>query len=286
MAHIGTMFSSYVFSGYVAEHGIYETLRKIHEIGYHYLEVSQLELSEANIAELERGCNDFDIKVRSFSAYVHVSDELKPFGNPESLDREEDFRKMVALCRRFGCKIIRQGALPGEVMGSYEKILEFAKQADEIALRLEEEGIGFYFHAHNLEFHKYHGVPLLYTIRDNTTALGFELDTFWIQAGGMVPAQVISDFAGRIRLLHLKDWRVKVAKSISECSDMNCRTGIIQFAEVGEGNINMPACIQAGLDNGCEYFFIEQDSSYDRTAVESAAISYRNLVAMGYGDML
>ena len=44
-------------------------------------------------------------------------------------------------------------------------------------------------------------------------------------------------------------------------------------------------CIEAGLESGCEFFFIEQDLTYGRTPFESLKISHDNLVQMGYGEM-
>ena len=59
---------------------------------------------------------------------------------------------------------------------------------------------------------------------------------------------------------------------------------IVEFAEVGEGTIDMPNCINAGLAGGAEYFLVEQDNCYGRDPFESLKISRDNLVKMGYGD--
>ena len=59
---------------------------------------------------------------------------------------------------------------------------------------------------------------------------------------------------------------------------------IVQFAEVGEGSLPIAECIEAGKRCGCEFFFIEQDITYDRKPLESVKISHDNLVKMGYGD--
>ena len=61
---------------------------------------------------------------------------------------------------------------------------------------------------------------------------------------------------------------------------------IEQYAEVGEGSLDMPAIIQAGLESGSEYFLIEQDETYDRDVWESLRISRDNLIRMGYQSWL
>jgi sugar phosphate isomerase/epimerase len=55
-----------------------------------------------------------------------------------------------------------------------------------------------------------------------------------------------------------------------------------RFAEIGEGNLNWPAILEAA-ETGCvEYLLVEQDNCYGRDPFESLAISYNNLKAMGY----
>ena len=60
--------------------------------------------------------------------------------------------------------------------------------------------------------------------------------------------------------------------------------GNIQFAEVGEGNLPIRECIEAGLEGGSEYFLVEQDETYDKDPFESLRISRDNLISLGYGD--
>ena len=54
------------------------------------------------------------------------------------------------------------------------------------------------------------------------------------------------------------------------------------MAEVGEGNLNWPAILQACKSSGVEHLLVEQDICY-RDPFESLEISRRNLKAMGAG---
>ena len=58
---------------------------------------------------------------------------------------------------------------------------------------------------------------------------------------------------------------------------------LVEFAEVGEGNLPIRECIEAGLAGGSEYFLIEQDDTYGRDPFETLKISRDNHMAMGYG---
>ena len=180
--------------------------------------------------------------------------------------------------------MLRIGMMPMNCMGSREKIIDFVKRADEMAERLQEHGIDLYYHNHHLEFVKYDGEYLLDIIKDTTKRMGFELDIHWIQRGGENPVEFIKKYAGRIRLLHLKDYRVTEMKLTEGADFMQTFANVVQFAEVGEGSLPIKECIEAGLAGGSEYFLIEQDDTYGRDQFESLKISRDNLIALGYGD--
>ena len=172
--------------------------------------------------------------------------------------------------------------------------MDFAKEANEYALKLKEDGIDLYYHNHHVEFVRYDGEFLLDIIRTNAPALGFELDSHWIHRGGQDPVKFIKKYAGSIRLVHLKDYRigempipeggVDFTSKEGMMKFMSNFTNIVQFAEVGEGTLDMPAIIQAGLEGGGEYFLVEQDDCYGRDPFDSLKISHDNLVKMGFGD--
>ena len=173
-------------------------------------------------------------------------------------------------------------------MGSREKALDFVKRADEIAGRLKEQGIDLYYHNHHVEFVKYDGEYLLDIIRNHTRYMGFELDIHWIHRGGENPVEFIKKYDGRIRLLHLKDYRIGQIQMPEGPFDpktfMTAFSDIVEFAEIGEGNLPVKECIEAGFAGGSEYFLIEQDTTYGRDPFESLRISKENLEKMGYAD--
>lgn len=184
--------------------------------------------------------------------------------------------------------MLRIGMLPISCMGSFEKAMDFAAQAEECAAKLKEEGIDLYYHNHHVEFVRYNGEYLLDIIRDHAPHVGFELDTHWIHRGGEDPVSFIKKYAGRIRLLHLKDYRVVEPKfpegNFDPAGFMQAFTSNIEFAEVGEGTLDIKGCIEAGLAGGGEYFLVEQDDTYGRDPFESLKISHDNLVKLGYED--
>ena len=156
-----------------------------------------------------------------------------------------------------------------------------------MAHKLAEHGIELYYHTHHLEFQKFDGEYLLDIMKNNTTKLGFELDVHWIQRAGVNPVEFVKQYKGRISLLHLKDYRIgQMDLSKVDFNDlvgfMNIFTNTIEFAEVGEGNLDIPAIIEAGLEAGAQYFLVEQDDVYGRDPFDCLQTSAENLRKMGY----
>ncbi len=272
-----------MFRDKVREMGADAVLQKLAEIGYHCIEISQIPMTPENVADIKRACDEYEIEVAACSA------ALEPMGLGRGDSLATDFDKIVADCKALDCHLLRIGMLPFAYMGSREKALAFVARAEEMAARLAEHDIELYYHNHHVEFEKYDGKYLMDIIKDSTRRLGFELDVHWIQRGGENPVTYIQQFAGRIKLIHLKDYRIKFDTSVLD-GEMSMEKffaaflGAVQFAEVGEGNLPMKAIIDTGLACGSEYFLIEQDDQYGRDPFDCLVTSRDNLIKLGYGD--
>lgn len=267
----------------VDELGAYETLKACAKLGYHCVEISQIPMTPENVGDIKKACQEYAIKVAACSASL---EPMIPGMPGEYLTT--DFDKIVADCKTLNCDLLRIGMLPFTCMGSRDKALDFVRRADEFAAKLKEHGIDLYYHNHHVEFIKYEGQYLLDIIKDNTRHMGFELDIHWIQRGGENPVEFIKNYAGRIRLIHLKDYRIREVRLPEGDFDMKtfmqAFTDTIEFAELGEGSLPVKACVEAGLLGGSEYFLIEQDDTYGRDPFESLKISRDHLIELGYGD--
>ena len=56
----------------------------------------------------------------------------------------------------------------------------------------------------------------------------------------------------------------------------------VQFAEVGQGNMNWPDLLPAAERAGAEYFFVEQDDQYGRDPMDCLRDSREYLRSIGY----
>lgn len=270
-----------------ADSGAFETLRKVSAIGYNAVEISQIPMTPENVAELDRSRGELGMDIAALSVMVE-----KPHGRPGDSLRD-DFDKIVDDAKRLDSNLLRIGMLPFPAMKSVGAVVEFAKEANGYAERLQEHGISLYYHNHHVEFAKFDGKYMLDIIADNSPAMGMEIDVHWVQRGGLDPVRTLEKYAGRTAMVHLKDYRIGVlpeaAFGMLEGGDiqgfMQEFKNVVQFAEVGEGNLDFPSIIPAAQAAGAEYLLVEQDELYGRTVWDALQTSYDNLVAMGHGDL-
>lgn len=268
----------------VANHGIYAVMERLALLGFHAVEVSQLDMTPENIAQLQKGQKDYGVKVAAMSCGL---DDLSPEAKYPGDTLVHDFDKIVADCHAVDCSILRIGMLPMSYAASPEGMLEVADILEGYAARLKQEGIDFYYHAHTFEFYRWQGKTILEHMRDRSTYMGFELDSHWMWRGGVDPKEFIGRFAGRVRAIHLKDYRIGlVADPMGYRPGFDIFGSIEQFAEVGEGVLDMASIIPAGLAAGSEFFFIEQDKQYGRNVYDCLTLSRDNLIKLGYESWL
>ena len=264
----------------IAQDGIRETVK---EIGFSTVELSQIEMSPENVAEIKSSLEEFDMKVCATSASIKA---MMPGIKMENL--RDDFDKVVADTKALNCKYIRIGMISFDCLGSKEKIVEYTKELNEMGRRLKEEGLSLYYHNHHMEFSKYDDKYLMDIMVEESDPeyLGFELDVHWLQRGGVNPLEWIKKLEGRTKIIHIKDYRINQTLDLSGGVEgiMRSMADVVEFAEIGEGNLDIKAIIDLAGETGVEHIFIEQDNTYGRDPFESLEISARNLRSLGFED--
>lgn len=114
---------------------------------------------------------------------------------------------------------------------------------------LRENGCTLSYHNHAIEFIRIGNEVLMDYIARATSPenVQFELDTYWVQFGGGDPVAWCHKAAGRLPTLHCKDYGFGTNHTPF-------------FAEVGYGNLDFPAIVDAADAAGCEWFVVEQDT--------------------------
>lgn len=271
-----------------AELGPFETLKKLSEMGFNAVEISQIPMTPENVDEIKRAKDELGMDIASLSCVV--KNEGSGGGND---DLETKFDKIVADCKKLDVDLLRIGMLPFANMKSLETVLEFTREANDYAKKLKEEGIDLYYHNHHVEFRKYDGTFLLDIIKEECPDLGFEIDLHWVQRGGANPIDILEQYAGRTDLVHLKDYRIgeipdEAFKQLEEGDIMSFYTAFtntIEFAELGQGSMNYKPIIEKALETGVRYLLIEQDMLYGRDPFDCLADSRDHLYELGYQEL-
>ena len=268
----------------VAAEGMWPVLERLADLDLHAVEVSQIPMTEAVAADLERGADELGIEVAALSTGLrHVEGR-----DMDTLDT--GFDKLVADCRRLRCRFARIGMMDFSAMVSKEAVEAWAGEADEYAVRLKAEGITLCYHNHHVDLHAFDGERIFDIVRRVAPDLHFEVDLHWVQRGGMAPLDMLAAYTGVCRLIHVKDYRVTAlphealelfdAGRVAEGYDWF--GNIIECAEVGRGNMTWPVLLPAAAAAGAEYLLIEQDLTYGRDPFDCLADSRAYLRSIGY----
>ncbi len=227
------------------------TLKKIADIGYAGVELAGSAGYSAQ--ELRTMIGDLGLGI----AGNHVGIEGLETDLEAALDYNEALGNRVIVCPYMPEDRRRTGD-------------DWRKAADlftEVGARCRDRGMSFAYHNHSFEFARFEGKTGLDILFDTADPelVGSELDLYWVLHGGEDPASYLRKLGSRVVLVHLKDMAAGEERA---------------FAEVGEGIIDWPAVFEACEATSAGWYIVEQDICA-RPSLDSAAISLRNLLAMG-----
>ncbi|MFN6016818.1 MAG: sugar phosphate isomerase/epimerase family protein [Verrucomicrobiota bacterium] len=209
------------------------TIKRVRDIGYHAVELAGTAgLDPADAAKIVR---DAGLQICS----SHESTEMILNQPQQVVDRLGEFGITYAVY-----------AYPAGVeMSDVAQVEKMIAGLDDAGAVLRRAGMTLCYHNHALEFFQRNGRTVLDEIfaRTSPEHLQAELDTHWVQAGGGDPSESCRRLAGRLPLLHVKDFTVTAQ-------------GERQFAEVGHGNMNIPQILASAEAAGCKWFIVEQDT--------------------------
>lgn len=175
---------------------------------------------------------------------------------------------VIDRARQLGTQHVVCGFPAGVDLSDIDQVDRMIKGLDEAGARLRHEGIRLSYHNHAFEFHRLGSTTVLERIFAGTNPhnLAAELDIHWVQTGGGNPASWCRRLAGRLPILHVKDFTVSAK-------------GEREFAEVGSGNLEIPSILQAAAEAGCEWFVVEQDTC-PRDPFDCVAVSLSYLLSL------
>ena len=247
------------------------TLKKVKELGYDGVEFAGLYGKSA--AEVKEMCER--IGLIPISAHVPFADMMN---DPDLLN----------VYAEIGCKFIAIPYLTEEYRPGQEKFAEVIEGAKMLGKKAKELGMQLCYHNHDFEFVKLDGEYALDILYREVPAdiLQAQLDTCWVNVGGENPADYVRKYAGRVDILHLKDFAGGKSENMYALigideNDKKDTGGKFEFRPVGSGVQNFPAILAAAKDSGVKWVVVEQDSpSLDKTPLECAEMSINYLKSL------
>ena len=210
------------------------TLRRVAELGYEGVEFAGY--GDIPAEEMKSLLQELGLQ----AAGSHVSlQQLQ-----DNLQGEIDYLKTIGAQYMICPYVAPEDRTSPE---GWESLFAFLKETGD---EVRKQGLIFAYHNHDFEFHMHVGDDFVFDAMYKAAppeSLQVELDVCWVQYAGQDPLSCIQKYAGRLPLLHLKDF------------DRDEKGGI-RTLELGQGLVDLPAVIEAASDAGVEWLLVEQDN--------------------------
>lgn len=209
------------------------TLRKVAELGYEGVEFAGY--GDLSAEEMKALLDELGLKAIS----SHVSLQAM----------RSDLQKEIHYLKTIGAKYMICPYLAPEDRPQGDAWRELFSFLQETGTQAAKQGLIFGYHNHDFEFQDQVGDQAAFDALFSATtpdAVQVELDVCWVQFAGQDPLAYIQKYAGRLPLLHLKDFN-------------KGEDGEMITLELGKGSVNLPAVIEAASDAGVEWLIVEQD---------------------------
>jgi sugar phosphate isomerase/epimerase len=149
--------------------------------------------------------------------------------------------------------------------------IEVFNRAGEAAAK---HNVHFFYHPHGYEFQPY-GDGTLFDLlmrETNPQNVSFQMDIFWIVHPGQDPVKLLKKYAGRWKLMHLKDMRKGTPTGL-----LTGHSDVTNDVAIGTGMINIPAVLRAAREVGVQWYFIEDESPNSEQQIPQSLAYLRKL---------
>jgi len=225
-------------------------LKAIHDVGFAQVELYPIAYDRP-AAELKRMVTDAGLGA--------VSGHFDYPGLAERLD----------YAHALGTKYFVCPMLPKDQWTSLAGFRKAAELFNQVGKGAEERGMQFVFHNHDYEFKPMEGSNGWAELMKHTDPklVKLEFDLYWLTQGGQDPHAMLTKYADRAVLIHMKDRTPNAPVTYNMDKESE------HFTDVGKGTIDWPNLLAQARRQSIRYAFVDQDETAG-PVVESLRASY------------
>ena len=256
------------------------TLKQLHEIGYR--EVESAGLAKHTAKELRAMIDDAGLSCPSAHLQLTGADLDAQFEQAHVLGAKY---AVSSVLRTFNPAFIKAVTAPSttgaaaprpalEPLG-LDGFKKTAEHMNEVGKKAKAAGLQYAYHNHNFEFEKMPDGSPGYDILVKETdpeLVKFEVDCGWMTVAGSDPVAYMRDHPGRIKMLHIKDF-----KPVSAPTTALGGPDRPQGADLGTGFIQYGSIFAEAKKAGIEHIFVEQETPFPVSQLDSAKVDYAYL---------
>jgi sugar phosphate isomerase/epimerase len=263
------------------------TLKKIAEIGYKEVETAGFG-SAGSAAALRKILDDNGLKCPSAHLTFDLNDLNKAFDDAHALGctyATSSVPRMMILqlpSLSAGSTADRAAAMQKVISAlsaplSSDELKRLIDAMNKVGAAAHAQGLTFASHNHTFEFAQVDGQPAIHYMISQTDPKNvvFEIDCGWAEVAGYNPVDLVNQYPGRIKMLHIKDF-LQFEKGAAP-GGPNSPKG----SEIGQGVVNYKEIFAGMKGKGIQHIFVEQEGPYSRMpAMQSAEVDYKYLHAL------
>ena len=203
-------------------------------------------------------------------ALVHSS--LEPIGAHVDLARlEDEYETVVDTYDTIGCRRLIVADRHVEAFTSLTGVERLANRMNRLSKQLSADRFDLVYHNDMIEFESIDG-ELAYDIFVNALddEIALEIDTGLAQYAGVNPIALLERVADRVELVHL--------------TDTVPGSGATVNVELGAGELDVEACVEAARSAGVEWIVYEHSKTSDPTDSLAHAESRLSMLCHGSDD--
>lgn len=227
------------------------TVRKVAEKGYVGVEpYGGLPVSHAEAAQLFK-----ELGLEVFNSHV-------PF------PKDADADKVSEIIEAYSLSQIAIAFLPAERFASIDDVKASCALLNEANEFAKSKGVKLGYHNHWWEYKTIDGQATLdLMLSELDDSVFFEVDTYWVEVGGLNTIELLNTLGSRAHLLHLKDGPISDDRNVG-------------MVAVGDGKMDIPAIVSA-TKSRAEWYIVELDRC-DSDMMTAVLGSYDYLVGKGF----